>query len=373
VRKISDILPSVDTIDRWLGRTLASGHSGVVPPGGADVVLSVARQHRVDVLLADLLLRDSSNTEPFAREALDSIVKQAAVRDLAAARDVSRVFESAGAAGLDMLVLKGAALACTHYAQSHLRPRNDIDLFVRQVDLSRAEAVLSALGFARATEADAELWTGQRHYAKTTPGGTGHVDLHWRVVNPLAFANVLGFDDAWPRSVSVPALGPFVRTLSPSDSLLLACLHRVAHHQDRVNLLWLWDIHLIASRLSADEWDQVIGTALSSRTQAFCARGLSLASECFGTVVPDALRLANGTAADEPGAAFLREGLRPVDVARADLAALTSWRSKLALLREHVCPPIAYMRTKYDRCPPILLPLAYLHRIVRGAPRWFER
>jgi hypothetical protein len=62
-----------------------------------------------------------------------------------------------------------------------------------------------------------------------------------------------------------------------------------------------------------------------------------------------------------------------VDVARADLAALTSWRSKLALIREHVCPPIAYMRTKYARCPPILLPLAYLHRIVRGAPRWFER
>jgi Uncharacterised nucleotidyltransferase len=327
----------------------------------------------VDVLLADLLLRDSSGAEPFNREVLDSIVRQAAARDLAAARDVSRVFESAGAAGLDLLVLKGAALACTHYAQSHLRPRNDIDLFVRQVDLARAEAVLSALGFARATEADAELWTGQRHYAKTAPGGTSHVDLHWRVVNPQAFANVLGFDEAWPRSVSVPALGPFVRTLSPSDSLLLACLHRVAHHQDRIDLLWLWDIHLIASSLSAREWDQFVGTATSSRTQTFCARGLSLAGERFGTVVPEALRLASGTAADGPGAAFLREGLRPVDVARADLAALTTWRSKLALIREHVCPPIAYMRTKYDRCPPILLPLAYLHRIIRGAPRWFER
>ena len=94
--------------------------------------------------------------------------------------------------GLEGLLdtLKGAALARTHYAQPHLRRRNDIDFFVRQVDLARAEAVLSALGFARATEADAELWTGQRHYAKTTPGGTGHVDLHWRVVDPLAFADV---------------------------------------------------------------------------------------------------------------------------------------------------------------------------------------
>jgi hypothetical protein len=31
------------------------------------------------------------------------------------------------------------------------------------------------------------------------------------------------------------------------------------------------------------------------------------------------------------------------------------------------------MRIKYARCPALLLPLAYFHRIVRGAPKWFER
>jgi hypothetical protein len=31
------------------------------------------------------------------------------------------------------------------------------------------------------------------------------------------------------------------------------------------------------------------------------------------------------------------------------------------------------LRTKYARCPPILLPLAYVRRVVRGAPRWFAR
>jgi hypothetical protein len=276
----------VETIDAWLGRTLASGRVGEAPPHGADV-LSIAREHRVDVLFAHLILRAHPGSELFSRESLDAIVRLAAARELAAARDVSRVFESAGAVGLELLLLKGTALAYTHYPEPHLRPRNDIDLFVRQADIRRCEAVLSTLGFARAAEADAELWTAQRHYSKTTPAGPVHVDLHWRVVNPQVFAGVLAFDDVWPRSVSVAPLGPLARTLSPPDTLLLACVHRVAHHQDRVNLLWLWDIHLIASALSAAGWAQFLATAASSRVQGICARGLSLAHECFGTAIPE--------------------------------------------------------------------------------------
>ena len=62
-----------------------------------------------------------------------------------------------------------------------------------------------------------------------------------------------------------------------------------------------------------------------------------------------------------------------MDVARADLMMLSSWRQRFALVREHLFPPVAYMRTKYAGCPAVLLPLAYLYRIVRGAPKWFER
>jgi hypothetical protein len=193
------------------------------------------------------------------------------------------------------------------------------------------------------------------------------------VVNPQAFADVLTFDDVWARSVSVAPLGPVARTLAPPDTLLLACVHRVAHHQDRVNLLWLWDIHLVASALSPAGWAQLLAAAASSRMQGVCARGLSLAHECFGTAIPEDVLHALAAAHDEPAASFLGEGLRTVDVARADLAALAGWRLKLALVREHLCPPLAYMRVKYARCPVALLPVAYAHRIVRGAPKWFAR
>ncbi len=374
----SEPLTSVQTSETWLCQTLASGQAGAVPPRGPgvsadfDVVLEAARSHRVDVLLADLLLR-APGEGVFPREPLEDVVRLAAARELSEAHDLSRLVDAAHNRGLELLLLKGAALAYTHYRQPYLRPRNDIDLFLRSADLGGAEDLLASLGYERAPEADAEMWTGQRHYVKAAPSGAVHIDLHWRVANPLAFAGALTFEDAWPRSVAVPALGPFARALSAPDALLLACVHRVAHHQDRINLLWLWDIHLIASGLSPAEWNLLLDRATLSRMRRVCARGLTLAQECFGTAIPDAASDALGAAADEPASAFLRGGFRPIDVARADLATLTTWRQRFALVREHLFPQAVYMRAKYPRWPAVLLPFAYLHRIVSGAPRWFER
>ena len=326
----------------------------------ADDLFELAREHRVDVLLA-------------RRAGLQDRLRLAAAQALAAKRDVVEICEASHRDGIDVLLLKGAALAYTHYPEPHLRPHVDIDLLIRRDDLERAAMMLTELRYARTNEADAELWTGQRHYVKTAASGPVMVDLHWRASNPLAFADALAFDDAWPRSVTVPALGPHARTLAPSDSLLLACLHRVAHHQDRVDLLWLWDIHLLASRMSAAEMALFASSAIRAKQAAVCARGLTLARECFATAVAPAVLSALDAAGDEPSAAFVGASFSPFDIAREDMAALSSWRDRAGLLREHLFPPASYMRLRYPRWPAALLPIAYVFRIVRGAPRWFSR
>ncbi len=367
------------TIESWLCRTLAAGRPGGPLPAEPDAIVETATRHRVDILLADLLhsLESSATRDdpasswrklPWA----SGIVMAAVAREMVIAREVPALFDAARQAALDVLLLKGTALAYTHYPKPYLRPRQDVDLYIRFADLARAEGVLASLGYRRATEADAELWTGQRHYTKTTASGDVHVDLHWRIANPLAFADALPFDEVWSRSVVVSALGPAVRTLSARDTLAVACVHRVAHHQDRVNLLWLWDIHLVASSLPDDAWSAFVTSARAWRIQSVCARSLRLAVQHFATAIPEAaLREVSG--GDEPASAFLREGLRQVDIARADLEALDGWRRRMSLVREHLCPPVSYMRARYANCPPVLLPLAYVYRIVRGAPRWFTR
>ena len=51
------------------------------------------------------------------------------------------------------------------------------------------------------------------------------------------------------NGVAVPILAIL---LAPVNALVLACIHRLAHHQGRDRLVWLYDIHLLAGRLAGD-------------------------------------------------------------------------------------------------------------------------
>ena len=108
--------------------------------------------------------------------------------------------------------------------------------------------------------------------------------------------------------------------------------------------------------------------------RAICARGLRLADELFAT--PGAAEMAGRLdarhgAKPEPSSRFLT-GVRTISVLRSDLASL-SWSDRVRLTRDHMCPSMAYMRSRYPRWPPALLPFAYLFRVAHGAPKWFRR
>ena len=65
--------------------------------------------------------------------------------------------------------------------------------------------------------------------------------------------------------------------------------------------------------------------------------------------------------------------MRQIDSLRADLSLVGGWRPRLAVIGAHLFPSIRYMRSVYPRWPTAALPLTYLDRIVRGAPKWFRR
>ncbi len=68
---------------------------------------------------------------------------------------------------------------------------------------------------------------------------------------------------AWRRTLdrflrSTPA----PRDLPPPHALLMACVHRVAHHFDPPTLIWLYDIHLLASSMSEDDATRFVALAV---------------------------------------------------------------------------------------------------------------
>lgn len=332
----------------------------------------------VDELLADLLCRaraggigGGADVGRF-RERAATRLREAHAREMVRVDGLRAIIAALDAAGVRALLMKGAALAYTIYPAPHLRPSDDVDVLIAHESLAAADAALVGAGFQRQLEPDSTLASLQRHYVRPAGSAFEHiVDLHWAAANRHVFARLLEFEDVWARSQPMPLPGR-ARGLGTVDGLLLACVHRVAHHADHPCLIWLWDVHLLASRLTADLVDELGRRAEQSEVAAVVAHGLRQARQRFGTQVDPELLARLDRAVGEPSARFIGGVARPIDWLRSDLAAAGSFTRRLQLVREHLFPGLSYVGEKYAGWPRGLLPLAYLHRIARGAPAWLK-
>ncbi len=331
-----------------------------VPVSGA--VVATAREHRVHLLLAGRVQAPELSADRRDAAALE------AVREV----ELRRVIEGLASAGVPVVIIKGAALARTIYPRPELRPRLDTDLLIDGSARKPAERVLASLGYVRPVETDGDLCVSQIHFERVDRTAVRHpIDLHWRISNVLAFAGVLSLEDLARDAVTIPALGPGALAPSAVHSLILACVHRVAHHRDSPHLLWLYDIHLLADALDDRARDELIALAAARGVRAVCADSLRRAGEAFGGHAGElAARLAPPAGTREATAAFLAPSRRQVDVLTADLRALDGWSKRLQLAREVVFPARTYMIARYGSRRP--LSWLYLQRIVLGAPKWFR-
>ena len=279
-------------------------------------------------------------------------------------------------AGIRAAVIKGAALAYSHYPRPYLRTRGDTDLAIRAADRHAVSRVLGSIGYEWTGAIDGALVSQQGQWSKKLSAGVVHiVDVHWRLFNPHVFGGVLPTEELLERAVPLPRLGEHAWSPCVSDALLLACVHRVAHHSGEDDLAWACDIHRLLASLDERDAQTFVDAVTAARVRAVACDGIRSARARFGTMLPAAIEMLLETADDreEPTAAFLEPGRRQVDVLSSDLRTLRSWPARARLLREHLFPPAAYMTAKYGLRTPALLPIAYARRIVGGAPKWFRR
>ena len=331
----------------------------------SEAVMAAARGEGVHLVIAD-----RCRVPGFAAE-----LRAAAVVEEIRARELRRVLAALADAGVEAVLLKGVALARTIYPRPELRLRSDTDLMVPAAARGSVSRVLPPLQYRQADEVDGEFAVGQFHFLKVDDHGIDHaLDVHWRVSNVRVFADALSYDELRRAARSIPELGPHAWGPSPEHALLLACVHRVAHHDDSRYLLWLLDVHLLAQRLTAHQQTAFARLAKERQMRAVCAGTLDLSQEAFGALDRGWLdELSASGDGREPSRAFIGGGLRPAEILLTDVAATEAWSERLRLLREHLFPRLSYIRARYPRWPAVLLPAAYVHRVVRGLPRWLRR
>jgi hypothetical protein len=287
------------------------------------------------------------------------------------ATDLAEVLSALAARGVEVLILKGTALAYDLYAEPELRPRSDTDILIARDDLPAVRETMLALGFEEHPSSGDEHGLRQSVFTRA-PGMV--YDIHWAATNVPVFDAVLRFEELLPRSMALPRLGPHARALSHVDALLMACIHRVAHHHDSDRLIWLVDIDLLRERMSRDEHERFWRLAAQGRVVGVCARSIAVADAWLVRTPHDLAEewlSPEELTRDEPSRVFLDREITHGGVMAASLRALP-WRARLERLWQVAFPPAAFMRQRFGSRS-ATLPWWYLYRGVRGVARLFRR
>ena len=310
------------------------------------------------------------NSWPIHAALRDAAIRAAAMESLRLA-DLRSLLAAFASQGIRVVIIKGTGLAYDLYDAPELRPRGDTDLLIAESDIDAVRQLMHGLGYeSRLTSGDT-LAVRQQSFVRA-----GHVyDVHWDVSNSPVVRDALPFDELIGRAIAVPRIAPGALVPSHVDALLLACIHRVAHHHDNERLIWLYDIHLLRESMSADEHARFWRLAAERRVAAICERSIDLADGWFATSLHD--RATDWLTDDErtraePSAAFLDRNRRHASVLRGDLEAL-GWRSRMRRLRELALPPAAFMRQSFPSAPAVALPALYVWRGARGVLRLLRR
>jgi hypothetical protein len=256
----------------------------------------------------------------------------------------------------------------------------DLDVLVRRDERARACAALQAAGFTPSGRIPGDYVNHQEAFTRAlAPGVTFTVDLHWQISNRPMVAAALPEAALLARAGPAPFAGPHAWQADAIDSLLIACLHPVAHHPDRVRLMWWLDVARLAEMMPADRLEAVRARAVDAGVSGLVAHALGEARRwCYGTdpAVPAlsaAFRQALASAgSSEASLALLGPARGRLADAWSDLRALPTTRARLRLAREHLLPPAAFMYTSYGTRRPWMLPVLYARRIVGGGARWLR-
>lgn len=288
--------------------------------------------------------------------------------------DLHAVLDALASRGVVPLLMKGTPLAYDVYPAPELRPRGDTDLLIAREAIDATRDALLQLGFAERITSGDEHGVRQTTFSRLDAYGLEHAyDVHWDITNTALFAETLRFDELHARAVHVPKIGALA--LSHVDALLLACIHRVAHHHDSDRLIWLYDIALLRDRMSRDEHERFWRLAAERRVAGVCIRSIELADEWCGRTAHDRAEeflSREEIERDEPSRVYLDREITYGGVMIADLRALP-WRARIERLRQLAFPPRGFMQQQFRSRSRFALPWLYVYRGARGLVRLFRR
>jgi hypothetical protein len=161
----------------------------------------------------------------------------AQLRSQQMAEALTQVLVAAQAAGVDVMVLKGAHLAAHVYATAALRPMGDIDLLIHREAREPVGLLLERLGYRPHGPAD-----GYHQAFASSPELGVRIEIHWGLgAEHTSWA--LPLEEIWQDSVEAHFGEASARVMSPQHLPLYLVFH-LAKHGFHAPLRALWDLEV---------------------------------------------------------------------------------------------------------------------------------
>jgi hypothetical protein len=210
-----------------------------------------------------------------------------AQRNLYMAAEMVRLAERFRGAGVLAVPYKGPLLAAQAYGDFALRQFADLDFAMRQKDLPRAAALLTADGYnAVFGTIGADEGTRPTHseYQFVRPAGNVVVEMQTEVTLRY-FPRPLDFNSLEQRLTRVPLAGGETLSFSPEDTLILLAVHGAKHFWER--LLWIADIAELLQASGGIDWPIAFSRAEEMGVKRILNLSLYVAHQTLDAPLPD--------------------------------------------------------------------------------------
>lgn len=294
----------------------AGGHASA--PGRAfpedNLIFSLARPRPEPITSRDLdnisdwgrLLRVAS--EENAIIALRACLKEASVAELPAGLEryvamisldrefrmrqlqprLERALEALNRAGIDVMLLKGGALACTVYGSFINRPMRDLDILVKPEQADDARALMLALDWAVDPDVPGDRSYGTHHHLpplRDLRESGLRLEIH-RALLPAGHPFSFTAEELWRGARRIAVGGAHAFVMHPAHHAVHVAIHFAWSHMLKMGA---WHAFRDLGTLAAAEmfdWDEFMDTASHWRASSCCYWTLRLAQNLAGFQPP---------------------------------------------------------------------------------------
>ena len=247
-------------------------------------LLALALQHGVAPVVHARLNQRGLIPPPVVAAELRRLYLASAARNVRLFHELSTILLALQAAGIQVVLLKGACLAKAVYGDVAMRPMVDLDLWVQRKQLDAARSVMESLGYKSRSYSERPLplqdaLTGETPMFKEN---MPLVELHWNIFPGEWLRHTTRIDEEviWRRTV--PLEGAGVLQLSPEDAVIHSCVHLAINHQmSEAGLRTLLDLDLARHKWTID-WQLVAQRARAWRVSCATWLVLQASAELFG-------------------------------------------------------------------------------------------